>query len=129
MKAEARARERCLHQRTILERGSCLSHTVMVPGKNRSRTRASLNVSFRSARVMLSWRSASASGPEVAVAGNDDYLRAFHAIKKSSMVVHITSKIANLTFLSPMMCVYETLRSLVRLTPSYVHGTDARSTR
>jgi hypothetical protein len=52
----------------------------------------------------------------------DRYLRAFHAAKRLSIIVHITSKKVNLTFLSQMLCVYETFRSFVWCTPPLFGG-------
>jgi len=40
----------------------------------------------------------------------------YHATKRVSIVVHITSKKVDLTFLSQIPCVYETLRSFVWFT-------------
>ena len=41
----------------------------------------------------------------------------YRATKRLSIVVHITSKKVDLTFLSQILCIYETLRSFVWFTP------------
>ena len=45
------------------------------------------------------------------------YLGSYHATKRLSIAVHIMSKKVDLTFLSMIACVYETLRSFVWFTP------------